>query len=59
MTYALGRKVEYYDMPAVRQVVSEAQSMDFRFSALVKEIALSAAFTQRTKDAATMETAAR
>jgi hypothetical protein len=59
MTYALGRKVEYYDMPAVRQVVSGAQSMDFRFSALVKEIALSPAFMQRTKDAATMETAVR
>ena len=59
MTYALGRKVEYYDMPAIRKVVSEAQSEEFRFSALVKEIALSDAFTQRTKDAESMETAAR
>jgi hypothetical protein len=49
MTYALGRKVEYYDMPQVRQVVREAASEEYRFSALVREIALSAAFTQRTK----------
>ncbi|MES2605434.1 MAG: DUF1592 domain-containing protein, partial [Pseudomonadota bacterium] len=49
MTYALGRKVEFYDMPQVRKVVRDAASEDFRFSALVKEIALSEAFTQRTK----------
>ena len=51
MTYALGRKVEYYDMPAVRQVVREAADEEFRFSALVREIAQSQAFTHRTKDA--------
>ena len=50
MTYALGRKVEYYDMPAVRQVVREAADEEFRFSALVREIAQSQAFTHRTKD---------
>ena len=59
MTYALGRKVEYYDMPSVRDVVREAEKEDFRFSALVREIALSDAFTRRTKDAANMETAQR
>jgi len=50
MTYALGRKVEYYDMPHVRQVVRGATAEDFRFSALVREIALSDAFTHRTKN---------
>lgn len=59
MTYALGRKVEYYDMPSVREVVQEASSEEFRFSALVREIALSDAFTRRTKDVANMETAQR
>lgn len=49
MTYALGRKVEFYDMPQVRKVVRDAANEDFRFSALVKEIALSEAFTHRTK----------
>jgi hypothetical protein len=49
MTYALGRKVEYYDMPQVRQVVRDAAGEEFRFSALVREIALSDAFTHRSK----------
>lgn len=49
MTYAMGRKVEYYDMPQVRKVVEGAARDDHRFSALVREIALSDAFTHRTK----------
>ena len=32
LTYALGRGVEYYDMPAVRKIVQEAGAHDFRFS---------------------------
>jgi len=59
MTYALGRKVEFYDKPAVREVVRSAADEDFRFSALVREIALSDAFTRRTKGAENRETAQR
>jgi len=59
MTYALGRKVEYYDMPSVREVVRQAEIDDFRFSALVQEIALSDAFTRRTRHEASLETAGR
>jgi len=59
MTYALGRKVEFYDKPAVRGVVRSAVDEDFRFSALVREIALSDAFTRRTKGAENRETAQR
>lgn len=59
MTYALGRKVEYFDMPSVRKVIEEAGTEEFRFSALVREIALSNAFTRRTKDVANMETVQR
>ena len=59
MTYALGRKVEYYDMPSVREVVQRAEDSDFRFSALVQEIALSDAFTRRTKIESALETAGR
>ena len=58
MTYALGRKVEYYDMPEVRKVVRNTADDEHRFSALVKEIALSSAFTHRTKGAAEEEAAA-
>ncbi len=59
MTYALGRKVEYYDMPQVRKVVRDAADEEFRFSALVREIALSDAFTHRTRAEAVTETAQR
>lgn len=57
MTYALGRKVEYYDMPEVRKVVRNTADDEHRFSALVREIALSSAFTHRTKGAAEAEAA--
>ncbi len=61
MTYALGRKVEYYDMPQVRKVVRDAAADEHRFSSLVRAIALSDAFTHRTKvvDEAVAETAQR
>lgn len=59
LTYALGRKVEIFDKPTVRHVLREAGKDDYRFGAMVREIALSDAFTHRTKHAGTMETASR
>jgi mono/diheme cytochrome c family protein len=44
MTYALGRRVEYYDMPAIRQIVNNAKAKNNRFSALITGVANSAAF---------------
>jgi hypothetical protein len=44
MTYALGRRVEYYDMPALRQIVANAKAKNYRFSALIAGVANSAAF---------------
>jgi hypothetical protein len=44
MTYALGRRVEYYDMPAIRQIVNNAKAKNYRFSALISGVASSAAF---------------
>jgi len=35
MAYALGRRVEYYDMPAIRALVDQAAEHDFRTSAFV------------------------
>ena len=31
MTYALGRGVEYFDMPVVRSIVRDAESDEYRF----------------------------
>ncbi len=44
MTYALGRRVEYYDMPAVRRIAGEAKGNDYRISAFIKGIVGSPAF---------------
>ncbi len=35
LTYALGRGIEYYDMPVVRQIVRDAGTTDYRWSALI------------------------
>ena len=47
MTYGLGRSVEYYDMPAVRQIVRDAQRNNYRFSSIVMGIVKSAPFQMR------------
>ena len=48
LTYALGRRVEYFDMPAVRAVVREAAASDYSFAAIVKGVANSTPFRMRT-----------
>lgn len=45
MTYALGRRVEYYDQPVIRQIVRDAAEEDYRWSAIVLGIATSPPFT--------------
>ena len=47
LTFALGRGVEPFDAPAVRQVVREAKADNHRFSAIVLGIVKSAPFTMR------------
>ena len=49
LTYALGRGLEYYDMPAVRKIVREAGARDFRFSSLVAGVVSSPPFQMKTK----------
>jgi hypothetical protein len=44
MMYALGRELEYFDMPEVRRIVRAAAAKDYRFSSLVKGIVASDAF---------------
>jgi len=47
LTYALGRGLEYYDMPAVRKIVHDAAGQDYRFSSLVLGIVNSAPFEMK------------
>jgi hypothetical protein len=52
MTYALGRGVEYFDMPVIRSIVHDAERNDNRFSSIVLGIVNSAPFQMRTKSEA-------
>ncbi|HEV7631474.1 MAG TPA: DUF1592 domain-containing protein [Steroidobacteraceae bacterium] len=49
MTYALGRRIEFYDQPAIREVVREADRQNDRVSAIVLGIINSRPFQFRTK----------
>jgi len=48
LTYALGRGIEYYDAPAVREAVRAAKASDYRFSAIIVSIVSSPEFQMRT-----------
>ena len=49
-TYALGRGLEHYDMPAVRRIVRDAAADDYRWSALVLGIVRSLPFQMRRSE---------
>jgi mono/diheme cytochrome c family protein len=48
-TYALGRPVQYFDMPTVRAVVHRAAQNDYRFSSLILGVVSSDPFQMRMK----------
>jgi hypothetical protein len=49
LTYALGRGLDYYDMPVVRSVAHDAAKGDYRFSELVLGIVNSAPFQMKVE----------
>jgi len=49
MTYALGRGVEYYDMPVIRSIVRDAEKNKNRFTSIVLGIVKSPQFQMRMK----------
>ncbi len=50
MTYATGRAMTAYDMPAIRSVAREAEHNDYRFSSLVVGVVKSGPFQMRAKE---------
>jgi hypothetical protein len=50
MAYALGRRVEYYDMPTIRSITRVAAAQDYRMSAFIRGVARSAAFRNRAAE---------
>jgi hypothetical protein len=51
LTYAMGRGVQYYDLPTVRAIVRDAARNDSRFSSIVMGIVKSTPFQTQTKNA--------
>jgi hypothetical protein len=51
LTYALGRGLEYYDMPVVRSIARGAERDDYEFSSIVMGIVESAPFQMRATEA--------
>jgi Protein of unknown function (DUF1585) len=47
MIYALGRTVEYYDMPTVRAITRTCAQDNYHFSCLATQVVLSDAFRFR------------
>jgi hypothetical protein len=47
IAYALGRRLEYYDEPAVRKIVRDAAAQNYRWSALIAGIVKSPTFLMR------------
>ena len=44
MIYALGRSLEYYDMPGIRAIVRDSKVGNYRFSSIVTGIVNAPAF---------------
>ena len=55
LTYAIGRGVEYYDKPAVRRIVREAQASDYSWSSIIRGVIASDPFRMRMPRAADEE----
>ena len=47
LMYALGRNLQYYDEPAVREIVRQSKSRNLTFAAMVEAIAQSTQFQSR------------
>ena len=52
LAYALGRQLDYYDQPTVRQIVRNARAEEYRWSSLILGIVKSPAFLMRNAQTA-------
>jgi hypothetical protein len=51
MAYALGRRVEYFDQPAIRQIAKQAEASNYRISSFILGVVKSDAFRMRRVEA--------
>ncbi len=59
LTYAVGRRVEPFDMPTIRKIVSDAKKNEYRMSSFILGVINSAAFQMSRADAVETTEAAR
>jgi hypothetical protein len=50
MTYAIGRRVESFDMPTIRRIIQDAAAQDYKVSAFVRGVVASPAFRMSRAD---------
>ena len=50
LTYALGRRIEYYDQPVIRAITSTAARDDYRWSSVILEVVKSMPFQMRRSE---------
>jgi hypothetical protein len=55
LAYALGRRVEYFDQPAVRAIAREAQADDYRMSTFIVGVVKSDAFRMKRMEVETTD----
>ncbi len=53
MTYATGRRVEYYDMPAVRRIVAQAEANGYKMTSFILGVVKSDAFRMQKAEMTT------
>jgi hypothetical protein len=59
LTYALGRGLQYYDMPTVRQIVRGASANNYQWSSLILGVVKSAPFQMKAASERTTTAANR
>jgi len=58
LAYAIGRRVEYYDMPMVRAIVKQAETNNLKMSAFILGVIKSDAFQMKRAEAMTTDNVA-
>jgi len=57
LAYALGRRVEYFDQPAIRAIAKAAAANDYRMSSFILGVVKSDAFQMKRADAVDTQSA--
>jgi hypothetical protein len=55
LSYSIGRPVEYFDQPSVREIVKDAEEHDYRMSSFIMGVVTSEPFQMRRSQTAVDE----